>query len=263
VFILCLFISYLSSTILVIKVFFIEDTTMQILRKSEERGTFRNDWLDAHHSFSFGEYHDRNHMGVANLRVLNDDIIAPKGGFPTHPHQDMEIITYVLSGALQHRDSMGNGSVIRAGDVQRMSAGSGIEHSEFNPSSDEPVNLLQIWLHQNRLGVEPEYDQRHYDDAEKRGDWLLLVSPDGQDGSIRTWQDGLLFATLLEEDERADYSLTDDRIAYLHVAKGNVIVNGTELECGDAVTISDEAIKVTTGNNGEVLLFDLPRNYSQ
>ena len=177
---------------------------MMTIRRAAERGHFENSWLNANHSFSFGEYYDPQNMGYSNLRVLNDDTIAPKGGFPTHPHDNMEIVTYVLSGVLEHKDSMGNGSIIRPGDVQRMSAGTGVRHSEFNPSPDEPVSLLQIWLRPNRLGIEPEYSQQHFPAQEKRGRLRLIVSPDGRDGSIATYQDSLVFASILEEGEEVE-----------------------------------------------------------
>lgn len=236
---------------------------MMMIRKAEERGRFKNSWLDARHSFSFGEYHDPDRMGIANLRVINDDRIAPEGGFATHPHQDMEIITYVLSGALEHRDSLGNGSIIRAGDVQRMSAGSGVQHSEFNPSSSTPVKLLQIWLKPNRLGIDPEYEQRHYEDRDKSGKLLLIASPDGRDGSMRTHQDGLLFSSLLDTNTSLAYTLAENRIAYAHIARGNAVINGQALEHGDGAIIQDGGLTLSSENYGEILLFDLPLVHNQ
>ena len=230
---------------------------MMTIRRAAERGHFENSWLNANHSFSFGEYYDPDNMGYSNLRVLNDDTIAPNGGFPTHPHDNMEIVTYVLSGALEHKDSMGNGSVIRPGDVQRMSAGTGIRHSEFNPSPEEPVNLLQIWLRPNRLGVEPEYSQVHFSAEEKRGRLRLIVSPDGRDDSIATHQDSLVYASIVEYGQEIHYKPSDDRVVYLHVAQGSLNVNGERLERGDSI-LTTNAIGISTRNEGEFLLFDMP-----
>ena len=230
---------------------------MTTIRRAAERGHFENSWLNANHSFSFGEYYDPRNMGYSNLRVLNDDTIAPNGGFPTHPHDNMEIVTYVLSGALEHKDSMGNGSIIRPGDVQRMSAGTGIRHSEFNPSPDVPVNLLQIWLRPNTLGVEPEYSQKHFAPEEKRGRLLLIVSPDGKDGSIATYQDSLVYASILKDGEKVSHDAEDDRQLYLHVATGSLVVNGEQLQHGDSI-VTTGRIEVTTDSEGEFLLFDMP-----
>ena len=230
---------------------------MMTIRRAAERGHFENSWLNANHSFSFGEYYDPDNMGYSNLRVLNDDTIAPNGGFPTHPHDNMEIVTYVLAGALEHKDSMGNGSVIRPGDVQRMSAGTGIRHSEFNPSPEEPVNLLQIWLRPNRLGVEPEYSQVHFSAEEKRGRLRLIVSPDGRDDSIATHQDSLVYASIVEYGQEIHYKPSDDRVVYLHVAQGSLNVNGERLERGDSI-LTTNAIGISTRNEGEFLLFDMP-----
>ena len=230
---------------------------MMTIRRAAERGHFENSWLNANHSFSFGEYYDPQNMGYSNLRVLNDDTIAPKGGFPTHPHDNMEIVTYVLSGELEHKDSMGNGSTIRPGDVQRMSAGTGVRHSEFNPSPDEPVSLLQIWLRPNRLGVEPEYSQQHFPADEKRGRLRLIVSPDGRDVSIATCQDSLLYASILEKGDEVDHEPEDGRQLYLHVATGAVSVNGEQLQRGDSI-VTTTSVRVTTETQGEFLLFDMP-----
>lgn len=233
---------------------------MITLRASGARGQARFDWLDSRHSFSFGDYYDPRHMGVSNLRVINDDRIAPGGGFPTHGHQDMEIVTYVLAGALQHRDSMGNGSVIRPGEVQHMSAGSGVRHSEYNADAAAPVHLLQIWLTPNRLGVEPDYHQRYFSADERRGRLALLVSPDGRDGSIPTHQDALLYATLLSTGSSVAYPLTADREAYVHLASGRALVNGLELEAGDGVhLVAEEAVRISGSGpqEAQVLLFDL------
>ncbi|MEN8166700.1 MAG: pirin family protein [Pseudomonadota bacterium] len=228
------------------------------LRPAHERGHTRYAWLNSYHSFSFGDYFDPRQMGVSNLRVINDDIIAPAGGFPTHGHRDMEIVTYVLSGALQHKDSMGNGSLIRPGDVQRMSAGSGIRHSEFNASQKEPVHLLQIWLQPNRRGVKPGYAQRHFPVVERQGRLYLLVSPDGRDGSISTQQDACLYTTILDKGEAVDHPLTPDRQVYLHLASGSVQANGERLSAGDGALIKGEDSVVIAGlTRSELLLFDL------
>jgi redox-sensitive bicupin YhaK (pirin superfamily) len=229
------------------------------VRRAEERGRSRLSWLESYHSFSFAEYRDPRYMGVSNLRVINDDLIAPGGGFATHGHQDMEIVTYVLSGALGHKDSMGNGSVIRPGDVQHMSAGTGVRHSEYNPSAREPVHLLQIWLLPNRNGVEPGYNQRHFPLEERRGRLRLLVSPDGRDGSIRAHQDGLLYGTVLLAGEDASHRVAADRLGYVHVARGHARVNEQELSAGDGLTLTDEpAISLSALEESEVLVFDLP-----
>jgi hypothetical protein len=232
---------------------------MITLRGAHERGHVRFDWLDTYHTFSFGEYYDPRHMGYSNLRVINDDTVAPGGGFATHGHRDMEIVTYVLSGALEHKDSMGNGSLIRPGDVQHMSAGSGVLHSEFNPSRDEPVHLLQIWLQPNRTGVTPGYSQKHFPPQERRGQLRLLVSPDGRAGSIGTHQDGLLYAGLLEAGESVEHRLAPVRRAYVQVARGAVALNGQALAGGDGARVEDEsAVRIDAMGPAEVLVFDLP-----
>jgi redox-sensitive bicupin YhaK (pirin superfamily) len=229
------------------------------IRRAEDRGHVNQGWLDTWHSFSFASYQDPAHMGVSNLRVINDDRIAPGGGFPTHGHEDMEIVTYVLEGALSHKDSMGNGSAIRAGEVQYMAAGRGVRHSEFNASESEPVHLLQIWLLPNTQGVEPRYAQKAFPTADKRNRFALLVSPDGRDGSIETHQDALLFAALPDDGASVTYQLGADRTGYLHVARGRVRVDGTELSAGDAARLPGGAELTVEGvDAGEVLLFDLP-----
>jgi len=229
------------------------------IRRSLERGHVRTSWLDSRHSFSFGEYHDPEHMGISNLRVINDDRIAGGGGFPTHGHRDMEIISYVLDGALEHKDSMGNGSVMRPGDVQRMSAGRGVRHSEFNPSAEESTRLLQIWLTPNRIGVEPAYDQRHFGAEERRGRLRLLVSPDGRDDSIATHQDALLYGTLLRHGVGLSYKLAEGRSGYVHVARGSAEVNGEALNDGDAAILKAEReVRLEGIDDAEILLFDLP-----
>jgi len=228
-------------------------------RGAAERGYTHNAWLSSHHTFSFGDYDDPKHRGVSNLRVINEDVIAPAGGFPTHGHRDMEIVTYVLSGALEHKDSMGNGAVIRPGEVQRMSAGSGVLHSEFNASELEPVRLLQIWLRPNRNGVAPGYAQRLFSRQERRGQLQLLVSPDGRDGSLDAHQDGLLYATVLDRGEAIDHALAPGRRAYLQVARGTARVNGTTLAEGDGALIErDPHIHIEGQSLTEGLLFDLP-----
>ena len=229
------------------------------VRHSHERGHSKHGWLNSHHTFSFANYYDPAQMGISNLRVINDDIVAPGAGFDTHGHRDMEIVSYVLEGALEHKDSMGNGSVINPGDVQLMSAGTGVRHSEFNPSKDEPVHFLQIWLQPNRTGVEPGYAQRHFPEEQRRGRLALLVSPDGRDGSISAHQDGLLFGTLLDAGDRVEHPLAHTRRAYIHAARGRVEVNGQTLAAGDGATIADvDVIQLHGIDKAEVLLFDLP-----
>jgi hypothetical protein len=230
-----------------------------IIRHASERGHAHHGWLDTWHSFSFSSYYDPAHMGVSNLRVINDDRIAPGGGFPIHGHQDMEIVTVVLDGALEHKDSLGNGSVIRPGDVQHMSAGTGVRHSEFNPSAQQPVHLLQIWLLPNRTGVEPAYHQRHFSEAERRGRLALLVSPDGRDGSIAAHQDALLYGSLLDDGHALDYRPDPDRQVYVHIARGAARVNGESLRAGDAARIgTGGAVRIDGVDGAELLLFDLP-----
>lgn len=232
---------------------------MTTLRPSNARGHANHGWLDSYHTFSFANYYDPAHMGVSNLRVINDDTVMPGQGFCTHGHQDMEIVSYVLDGALEHNDSMGNGSVIRPGDIQRMSAGTGVRHSEYNPSATEPVHFLQIWLVPNRAGVQPGYEQKHFPLEERRGRLVLLVSPDGRDGSLSAHQDGLLYGTLLEAGETVEHPLAAGRRAYVHVARGQVAVNGTPLGSGDGVTLADvDHVHLEGLGHAEVLLFDLP-----
>jgi len=228
------------------------------IRKSEDRGHANHGWLDTHFTFSFADYYDPKHVHFRTLRVMNDDRVAGGGGFPTHPHRDMEIVTYVLEGALQHRDSMGNGSVIKPGDVQYMSAGTGVRHSEFNASETEPVHLYQIWMFPDKEGHKPTYDQKNFSEAEKRGNLRLVASPDGRDGSVKIRQDNELYATLLTDGDTVNHELKPDRHAYVQVARGNVKLNGTKLEEGDGAAISNEkAVELTGVNSAEVLLFDL------
>ena len=232
---------------------------MITLRKANERGHADHGWLDSYFSFSFAEYHDPQHMGFSSLRVINEDVVQPGKGFGTHGHRDMEIITYILAGALEHKDSMGNGSVIRPGDVQRMSAGKGVQHSEFNPSQSELVHLLQIWIVPNVRGIEPEYEETHFDAASKRGRLRLIASSEGRDGSVTIHQDASVYAAMLDGAERASHALAPGRKAYVHVARGSVTVNGNALGAGDALKASGEsAIVIETGDDAEILLFDLP-----
>ena len=228
------------------------------LRKSKERGYADHGWLKSFHTFSFADYHDPKHMGFGPLRVINDDRIEPGQGFGTHGHRDMEIITYVLKGALAHKDSMGNGSTILPGDVQRMSAGSGVRHSEFSHET-APTHLLQIWIEPDVSGIAPEYEQSHFDAAAKRGKLRLVASGDGREGSLKIHQDASLYAALIDGEERAEHVLAPGRKAYVHVALGKVTVNGTPLEAGDALKATNVGqIVLEKGTAAEVLLFDLP-----
>ena len=231
---------------------------MLTLRKSEQRGHANHGWLDSHHTFSFADYHDPKEMGFGALRVINEDRVEPGQGFGTHGHRDMEIITYILDGALEHKDSMGNGSVIRRGDAQRMSAGSGVRHSEFNHSPDEAVHFLQIWIEPGVTGIEPSYEEKRFADADKKGRLRLIASPDGRDGSVTIHQDAYLYATLLDKSDAVTHKLAPGRKAYVHVALGTLQVNGTPLQAGDGVKVSDESrITFAGADNAEVLLFDL------
>jgi hypothetical protein len=228
------------------------------IRKSEERGHANHGWLNTRFTFSFADYFDPKHVEFRTLRVMNDDRIAGGGGFPTHPHRDMEIVTYVLEGALEHRDSMGNGSVIKSGDVQYMSAGTGVAHSEFNASEKEPAHLYQIWMFPDKKGYKPTYDQKHFSDEEKRGKLRLLVSGDGREGSVKIRQDNDLYATVLGPGEAVKHQLKPDRHAYVQVTRGSVTLNGKELETGDGAAISQEnRLELAGVKDAEVLLFDL------
>ena len=228
------------------------------LRRAAERGHANHGWLDSWHSFSFAEYHDPAHMGFGSLRVINDDRVAPGMGFGTHGHRDMEIVSYVLAGSLEHRDSMGNGSVIVPGDVQRMSAGHGVQHSEYNPSPTEPAHFLQIWILPKVTGIAPSYEQKAFPAEEKRGRLRLIASPDGAESSVTIHQDARLYAALLDGDEAASLALLPGRRAYVHVARGRVSVNGTELAAGDAMKLTGEAaVSLARGAGAEVLVFDL------
>jgi redox-sensitive bicupin YhaK (pirin superfamily) len=228
------------------------------IRKSNDRGHADHGWLSTRFTFSFADYYDPKYEEFRTLRVMNDDRVAGGGGFPTHPHKDMEIVTYVLEGALQHKDSMGNGSVIKPGDIQYMSAGTGVAHSEFNASEKEPVHLYQIWMFPDKKGYKPAYDQKHFDDADKRGKLRLLASPDGRDGSIKIRQGNELYATVLGKGESVKHSLEPERHAYVQVARGSVTLNGKQLDTGDGAAISAEkSLELTGVNDAEVLLFDL------
>ncbi|MBA4067640.1 MAG: quercetin 2,3-dioxygenase [Isosphaera sp.] len=227
---------------------------MLTIRKGADRGATDLGWLDSRHTFSFGDYQDRRHQQFRALRVVNDDRVAPGAGFPTHPHRDMEILTCVLSGALEHRDSMGNGEVIRAGEWQAMTAGTGITHSEFNPSGTDPVHLLQIWLFPDRRGHTPGYAQKPF--AGEAGAWVLVASPDGADGSLVIHQDARVYQARLAPGRSVTHDLTPGRAAYLHVATGSAVVNGERLTAGDGAAVEDESAVVVAGD-GEVLLFDL------
>ena len=233
---------------------------MITLRKAGQRGHANHGWLDSHHSFSFADYHDPQHMGFGPLRVINEDRITPGAGFGTHGHKNMEIISYVLAGELAHKDSMGTGSVIRPGDVQRMSAGSGVRHSEFNHSKENGAHFLQIWIQPNVIGVDPSYEEKHFPPSEKEGRLRLVASSDGRDGSITMHQDASLYAGLFDGAQQAGLVLAPGRLAYVHAVRGEVSVNGQMLAAGDAAKLSDEqAVHISGAKNAEVLVFDLPR----
>ena len=231
---------------------------MKQLRKSNDRGHANHGWLDSHHSFSFADYHDPQHMGCGALRVINEDRVAPGSGFGTHGHRDMEIITYVLEGELGHKDSIGNGSVIRPGDVQRMSAGSGIRHSEYNHAADKETHFLQIWIEPNERGIAPSYEQKRFDDASKRGVLRLVASPDGRDGSVTLHADASISAALVDGAEAIERDLDAKRKTYVYVVRGGVDVNGLHLDAGDAVALTGESrLAIANGHQAEVLVFDL------
>jgi redox-sensitive bicupin YhaK (pirin superfamily) len=231
------------------------------IRRAGERGHANHGWLDTHHTFSFSDYYDPEFMGFRSLRVINEDKVQAGYGFPTHPHRDMEIITYVLEGSLEHRDSMGTGSVIRPGDVQKMSAGTGIRHSEFNHSKTEPVHLYQIWILPERNGIKPMYEQKAIPAAEKQGKLRLLASPRGGNGSsaVKLYQDAELYSAELAPSQSVEHALGKDRYAWVQVARGSVTVNGRELNSGDGAALAQEPRITITGGSAksEVLLFDL------
>lgn len=232
---------------------------MNQIRLSSDRGHANHGWLDSHHSFSFGSYFDPEHIEYGPLRVINEDRVQPGNGLGTHGHRDMEIISYVLAGELAHRDSLGNGSVIRPGDVQRMSAGTGVRHSEFNPSQTAPVHFLQIWIQPNDIGIAPSYEEKRFDEADKRGRLRLIASPDAADGSVLIHQDARLYAGLLDGAESARLALAAGRRAYVHVARGALQVNGVALGAGDALKLAATSeLRLDHGRDAEVLVFDLP-----
>jgi redox-sensitive bicupin YhaK (pirin superfamily) len=234
---------------------------MITIRPSQERGHLNFGWLDTKHTFSFGQYRDPQQQGFSDLLVINDDIVEPGMGFGTHPHQDMEIFTYILQGALEHKDSMGTGSIIRPGDVQMMSAGTGIRHSEFNPSPSERVHLLQIWIVPDKRGVAPRYQQVNFDASEKRGKLRQIISPDSADGSLNVYQDVRVYAGLFDGDESAELQLAAGRYAYVHVASGSLELNGMKLSAGDGARVRRETrLTFSNGDNAEVLVWDLRPN---
>ena len=228
------------------------------IRRAAERGHAEHGWLDSYHSFSFADYYDLQHMGYGVLRVINEDRVQPGTGFGTHGHRDMEIITYVLDGALGHQDSMGNGSTIVPGDVQRMSAGTGVRHSEYNHQRQGVTHFLQIWIEPNEQGVAPSYEQKHFADSEKRGRLRLIASPDGREGSVSIHQDASLYAGLFDGAERASIEIAPRRKGYVHLVRGEVTVNGEPLEAGDALKTASGPIEIARGKGAEVLVFDLP-----
>jgi len=229
------------------------------VRRSAERGSADHGWLRSFHTFSFADYHDPDWMGYGPLRVINDDRVAPGEGFPRHAHRDMEILTYILAGELEHQDSMGNGSVIRAGDVQRMSAGTGVSHSEFNPSATREVHFLQIWILPDALRLAPGYEQRHFSAADKRGQLRLIAAQEAASGALLIHQDARIYAGLFAGAERADFGVAPGRRVWLHVARGAIAVDQTALSGGDAAYTSGPAqLSLHAGTDAEVLVFDLP-----
>jgi redox-sensitive bicupin YhaK (pirin superfamily) len=231
---------------------------MSAIRRSQERGHANHGWLDSFHSFSFADYHDPSHMGYGALRVINEDRVQPGRGFGTHGHRDMEIISYVLEGGLAHKDSMGNGSVIRPGDVQRMSAGTGVTHSEANASDRDPVHFLQIWIEPSERGIAPSYEEKKFDAPSKRGVLRLIASSDGRDGSVTIHQDASLYAALVDGGEKLEYLPAAGRRIYVHVIRGAVDVNGQALSSGDAIKLGGGTpVRIGQGRDAEVLLFDL------
>ncbi|WP_313517200.1 pirin family protein [Pseudomonas sp.] len=231
---------------------------MLAIRKSTARGRANHGWLQSFHTFSFANYRDPREQGFSDLLVINDDTVAPARGFGQHPHRDMEIFSYVLEGELEHQDSLGTGSVIRPGDVQLMSAGSGVSHSEYNHSQVNPVHFLQIWIVPDRRGAQPHYQQKHFDEASKRGRLQLIISPDGADGSLQVRQNARVYAGLFDGAEQAQLTLDEDRYAYVHVARGSVELNGVQLQQGDGVRLRDtRELSLSHGEGAEVLVFDL------
>lgn len=231
---------------------------MITLRQSQERGHANHGWLDSYHTFSFANYYDPEHMGFRALRVINEDRVQAGRGFGTHGHRDMEILTYVLEGELEHKDSIGNGAIIRPGEVQRMSAGTGIMHSEYNPSETQPVHLLQIWILPNQQGLEPSYEQKAFSVAERQGKLRLIAAPDGRDGAVTIHQDVDLYSAVLQPQDRVTYQLQPNRYAWLQVARGAVNLNGHSLNAGDGVaTSAAQLLEISSDRGAEVLLFDL------
>jgi len=231
---------------------------MQTIRPAAQRGRSNHGWLLSYHTFSFSDYHEPEHMGFRTLRVINEDRVAPGEGFPPHHHRDMEIVSYVLAGALEHRDSMGNGSVIRPGDVQRMSAGTGVQHSEYNASKTEPVHFLQIWILPEQSRIQPGYEQKHFAAEERRGRWRLIVAPDGAEGSVRAHQDARIYASLLGAGQELGHRFEPGRAGWLQVARGSVRMGEHELRPGDGVAITGQPDLTLTGlRDAELLLFDL------
>ena len=232
---------------------------MLTLRRSQDRGYADHGWLKSRHTFSFADYYDADEMGFGALRVINEDRVQPGQGFGTHGHRDMEIISYVLEGALAHKDSMGNGSVLKPGDVQRMSAGTGVRHSEYNGSEREPVHFLQIWIEPAVRNVSPSYQETHFDAASKRGKLRLIASGDGRDGSVKIHQDASVYAALIDGAEKAEFQQRAGRRTYVHVVRGKVTVSGQPLAAGDALkSVGEARIALESGSEAEVLLFDLP-----
>jgi redox-sensitive bicupin YhaK (pirin superfamily) len=232
---------------------------MAEIRRAEDRGYADHGWLRSFHSFSFADYFDPQHVEFGPLRVINEDRVVPGAGFGTHGHRDMEIISYVLEGELAHKDSTGTSSVIRPGDVQRMSAGRGVQHSEFNNSDSQPVHFLQIWIQPDVRGIAPEYEEKRFEPDEKRGRLRLIASPDGTDGSVRIHQDARVYAGLFDGTEQATLDVATDRLVYVHVARGEIDANGATLAAGDALKLTDQAsLSLQRGTAAEVLVFDLP-----
>jgi quercetin 2,3-dioxygenase len=235
-----------------------KESAMTQIRRSQERGHARHGWLDSFHSFSFADYHDPAHMGFGPLRVINEDRVQPGRGFGTHGHRDMEIISYVLDGGLAHQDSMGNGSVIRPGDVQRMSAGTGVRHSEYNASETDPVHFLQIWIEPAKSGIAPGYEEKRFEPDSKRGRLRLIASQDGREGSVTIHQDAALYATLLDGAETVEFEQKAGRRTYVHVIRGEAVVNGERLGAGDAMKLEGaQRVRLGDAKDAEILLFDL------
>ena len=228
------------------------------IRKASERGHANHGWLDTYHTFSFASYRDPEHMGFRSLRVMNEDFVSPGQGFGTHPHRDMEIVTYVLEGALEHQDSMGNGEILRPGEFQRMSAGTGITHSEFNPSSNEPVHLYQIWLLPQRSGIEPSYEQKRFSEEERHNQLRLVASPDAAEGSLAIHQDARIYLATIDAGSSAESTLATGRFAWLQVLRGSVLLNGQPMSTSDGAAISETTqLKIEANSDAEVMLFDL------